>query len=145
MSKGNTKSKVDRRFRVLTEAEKKKIRHLYVDKMMGASEIRRMFNVGANVLRKFLKEEGIMRTREELYAIRSASKARQFTKSERKDIVKTYKSNGNKINSIAKVYGCCYTPILRVLLEEGIDARGMKPNSPILEKLYAKFEEAENK
>jgi len=145
MSKETTKGQVDRRFRVLTEAEKKKIKRLYVDKMMGAAEIRRVIGIGADVLRRFLKEEGILRSREELYAIRSETKARKFTKSERKHIVKTYKSNGNMINSIAKEYGCCYTPILRVLLEEGVDARGMRPNSPMLEKLYAKFEAQDNK
>lgn len=145
MEKQKVKKAVDRRLRVFTDAEREKIKDMYLNDMVSATEIREIYGCGVNVMRKFLKEEGIMRTSEELYAVRSESKMRQYTEEERQDIVNQYNTNGGKVAPIKRAYGCCATPIIRVLLEEGIDARGMKPNSPCLEKLYAKFEETDNK
>ncbi len=144
-SMSNEKKKVDRRVRILTEAEKKKIKRLYVDKQMGALAVRLAVGCGVDVLNRFLKEEGIYRTVEQRNDLKGNHRLRIFSKAERKDIVERYSVKGEKITNIAKTYGCCNIPILRVLLEEGFDVRGMKPNSKGLKKLYKKFEDQDNK
>ncbi len=112
----------DKRVRLITKEEKAEMKDLYLNKGWGAWRIAKTMHISAPTVVRYIEEEGIKRSKEEMYEVRSQHIEVKFTEEEVDAIVEKYE-NGTSIYKLRKELKLSNKPIVKALKKRGVKVR----------------------